>query len=110
MNMKRVHLRMRVLQVALDWLDRLWQLKPEFRNDRMATICCSSFTLILDAADEDSVATIGFQTEDCDDDFRSVVERGAVVVDAPSDKPWGARTAHVQGPGQLTFELEGPPN
>ena len=28
---------------------------------------------------------------------------------APSNRPWGARAAYLQGPGRLKFEIEGPP-
>jgi predicted enzyme related to lactoylglutathione lyase len=108
MNLNHIHLGVRDLRTALDWIDQVWQLKPDFQNDRMATICSSSFTLILDAAEADSVATIGFQSDDCDKDFRTVVDRGAIALDAPSNKAYGARTAHVQGPGRLTFEIERP--
>ena len=108
MNLNHIHIGVRDLRAALDWIERVWQLKPDFQNDHMATICSSSFTLILDAAEADSVATVGFQSDDCDKDFRTVVERGAIALDAPSNKSYGARTAHVQGPGRLTFEIEGP--
>ena len=108
MNLNHIHLGVRDLPAVLDWLDRVWQLKPQFQNDQMATICSSSFTLILDAAEADSPATVGFESDDCDYDFGAVLERGAVALDAPSNKAYGARTAHVQGPGRLTFEIEGP--
>lgn len=74
----------------------------------MATISFRSFILILDAAEEDSPATIGFETDDCDRDFEAVVGRGAVALDPPSNRPWGARVAYLQGPGRLKFEIEQP--
>jgi catechol 2,3-dioxygenase-like lactoylglutathione lyase family enzyme len=109
MNINHIHLSVRDLRIALDWLDRIWQLKPQFRNDRMATIPFGSFTLILDAAETDSCATIGFESDDCDRDYRSAIERGAVPIEPPSNKAWGVRAAYVQGPGGLRFEIEGPP-
>ncbi len=108
MNLNHIHVGVRDLDGALDWLDRVWQLKPEFRNERMATIPFHSFILILDAATEDTAATIGFESEDCDRDFAAVLERGAVALDPPSNKPWGARAAYLQGPGRLRFEIEQP--
>jgi predicted enzyme related to lactoylglutathione lyase len=84
-------------------------LKPQFQNERLATIVFGAFTLILDAAETDTVATIGFETDDCDRDFRAVVERGAVVLDPPGDRPWGSRAAYIQGPGALKFEIEQTP-
>lgn len=108
MNLNHIHLGVRDLGAALAWLEKVWQLKPQFQNDRMATIAFGSFILILDATEADSVATIGFESDDCDRDFRAVVERGAVALEPPSDKPWGVRAAYIQGPGQLKFEIEGP--
>jgi catechol 2,3-dioxygenase-like lactoylglutathione lyase family enzyme len=108
MRLNHIHLGVRDLRAALDWLDRVWQVKSQFENERMATMPFGSFTLILDAADTDSSATIGFESDDCDRDFGAVLARGAVALDAPSNKPWGMRAAYVQGPGNLKFEIEGP--
>jgi catechol 2,3-dioxygenase-like lactoylglutathione lyase family enzyme len=109
MNFNHIHLSVRDLSTALNWLDRIWQLKPQFQNDRMATLPFGSFTLILDAAETDSSATIGFESDDCDRDYRTVLERGAVAIEPPSNRAWGVRAAYVQGPGRLRFEIEGPP-
>jgi|SRR5262245_23575080 len=106
MYLNHIHLGVRDLPRALDWLDRIWQLKPQFQNDRMAAIGFGTFTLIFDAAEADSPATIGFESDDCDRDFRAVLERGAVALDPPSNKAWGTRAAYVQGPGRLKFEIE----
>ena len=57
---------------------------------------------------ESYAVPIGFESDDCDRDFRAVMERGAVAVEPPNDKPWGARSAYLQGPGRLTFEIEQP--
>jgi catechol 2,3-dioxygenase-like lactoylglutathione lyase family enzyme len=108
MILNHIHLSVRDLRAALDWLDQVWQLKPDFQNERMATIGFGSFLLILDAADADSPATIGFESDDCDRDFGTVVERGALPLDPPSNRPWGVRAAYIQGPGLLKFEIEGP--
>jgi catechol 2,3-dioxygenase-like lactoylglutathione lyase family enzyme len=110
MNLNHIHLGVRDLPTALEWLDRVWQLKPEFQNDRMATLHFGAFILILDAAEADSLATIGFESDDCDRDFRAVLERGAAVLDPPSNKAWGVRAAYFEGPGRLKFEIEGPPS
>jgi len=109
MNLNHIHLGVRDLRATLDWLDRVWQLKPQFQSDCMATIQFGSFILILDAAEANSSATIGFESDDCDRDFRTVVERGAVALAPPGDKAWGSRAAYIQGPGGLTFEIEEPP-
>jgi hypothetical protein len=50
----------------------------------------------------------GFESDNGDRDFKAVVERGAVVLEPPTDKEWGVRTANFKGPGELKFEIEGP--
>jgi uncharacterized glyoxalase superfamily protein PhnB len=74
----------------------------------MATLQFGAFILILDAAAEDSSATIGFESDDCDRDYRAVIQRGAVDLEAPANQPWGVRAAYLRGPGRLKFEIEGP--
>jgi uncharacterized glyoxalase superfamily protein PhnB len=108
MRLNHIHVAVRDLGGALDWLDRVWQVKAEFQNERMATLLFDDFTLILDSADTDSPATIGFESDDCDRDFRAAVERGAVPLESPDNKNWGIRCAYLQGPGRLKFEIEGP--
>ncbi|MCI0402006.1 MAG: hypothetical protein L0212_00600, partial [Acidobacteria bacterium] len=65
-------------------------------------------TLILDSSDNDSVATIGFESEDCDADYERLIKRGAQSIEKPADRPWGVRAAYVKGPGSLRFEVEQP--
>ena len=108
MKLNHIHVGVCDLTAALEWLDRVWKLKPQFHNERMATISFGSFILILDAAGVDSPATIGFESDDCDRDFKAVLERGAVALESPGNKAWGARAAYIQGPGKLKFEIEGP--
>lgn len=108
MRLNHIHVPVRDLGGALDWLDRVWQVKTQFQNDRMATLSFGDFILILDSADTDSPATIGFESEDCDHDFRAVVQRGAVPLEPPNNKSWGVRCAYIQGPGRLKFEIEEP--
>jgi uncharacterized glyoxalase superfamily protein PhnB len=64
------------------------------------------FGVILDAASDDSVMTLSFDSEDCDADYRTVASRGAETVEAPKDRPWGARAAYLKGPGAMTVEIE----
>ncbi|MEY2529780.1 MAG: Glyoxalase-like domain, partial [Verrucomicrobiota bacterium] len=65
----------------------------------MATLVFDGLTLILDSADADSPATIGFESDDCDRDFQAFVGRGAVSFEPPENKPWGIRCAYLEGPG-----------
>ena len=108
MRLNHIHVSVRDLDGALEWLEQVWEVKSDFRNERMATLNFDTFILILDAAVIDSPATIGFESSDCDRDFRAVVERGAVSIEPPGDKPWGVRCAYIQGPGALKFEIEQP--
>jgi catechol 2,3-dioxygenase-like lactoylglutathione lyase family enzyme len=108
MRLNHVHFRVRDLGVAVDWFDKVLRIQPGFRNDQMATFSFNSMTLILDAATDDVSATVGFESDDCDRDFETVVARGALAVEPPTNKPWGVRTAYFKGPGELKFEIEGP--
>ena len=108
MRLNHIHVTLRDLAGAVEWLNRVWQLKADFQNERLATFSFDAFILILDEGDTDSRATIGFESDDCDRDFRTVVERGAVAIEPPTNKPWGGRSAYLQGPGGLTFEIEQP--
>jgi catechol 2,3-dioxygenase-like lactoylglutathione lyase family enzyme len=108
MTLNHIHLRVRDLDAAVVWFEKILQVHPGFRNERMATFLFNSMTLILDTADDDVSAIVGFESDDCDRDFRAVVERGAVALEQPANKPWGVRTAYFEGPGELKFEIEGP--
>ena len=65
-------------------------------------------TLIIDAGSLDAPGTLGFESLDCDEDFRAAVDRGAISIEAPANKEWGVRTAYFKGPGALKCEIEGP--
>jgi len=108
MTLNHVHLGVRDLSGALEWLQRVWQVGPAFQNEAMATLQFGAFLLILDVAAEDSPATLGFESDDCDRDYRTVIARGAVPLEAPANRTWGVRAAYLQGPGGLKFEIEGP--
>ncbi len=106
MKLNHIHLAVLDLPSALAWLGQVWNARAGYHNDRMASVPLNGLTLILDAADHDAPATLGFSSDDCDGDFRRVVARGAVVLEEPSDRPWGVRAAYLKGPGGLTFEIE----
>ena len=108
MQLNHVHLRVRDLPAAVGWCESILGAHAEFQDERMAALSFGSFTLIFDAASEDVVATVGFSSEDCDSDFRAVVQRGATPLEPPANKPWGIRVAYFKGPGELKFEIEGP--
>lgn len=108
MKLNHIHLGVRDLPAAIGWLDQVWDVRPTFRNEHMAVIPFGSIILILDSTEQESVATVGFESDNCDSDYGRAVEKGAISEEAPSDKPWGARTAYIKGPGGLRFEIEQP--
>jgi len=106
MKVSHVHCRVRDLATAARWFEQVWQVVPVVYNERMAWLGFGEFGVILDAAPTDSVVTLGFDSEDCDADYRTVTGRGAETIEAPQDRPWGARAAYLKGPGGLTVEIE----
>lgn len=108
MRLNHFHFAVRDLSAAIGWLEQVWDVRPTFRNERMAVIPFDSITLILDSGDQESIATVGFESENCDIDYGRMIEKGAISEGGPSDKPWGARTAYIKGPGGLRFEIEQP--
>jgi len=107
-TLNHIHLQVRDLNVASDWFETILQIHPGFRNERMATFAFDSFILIIEAASDDAPATVGFECDDCDRDFRAVVERGAIALEPPTNQEWGIRAAYFRGPGSLELEIEGP--
>jgi uncharacterized glyoxalase superfamily protein PhnB len=75
-------------------------------NERMAWLGFGECGVILDVAPTSSVVTLGFDSQDCDADYRTVMGRGAETIEGPQDRPWGARAAYLKGPGALTVEIE----
>ena len=106
MRVSHVHCRVRDLATAARWFEQVLEATPVFNNERMAWLGFGAFGVILDAASTDSTVTISFDSEDCDADYRTVTGRGAETIEAPQDRPWGARAAYLRGPGGLTIEIE----
>jgi len=106
MKVSHVHCRVQDLPAAARWFEQVWQVTPVLHNDRMVWLGFGGFGVILDAAPADGVMTLGFDSEDCDADYRTVTGRGAETIEAPQDRPWGARAAYLKGPGGLTVEIE----
>jgi uncharacterized glyoxalase superfamily protein PhnB len=72
----------------------------------MAVLQFGPILLVLDQDEDETVTTIGWATADCDADFRTLVGRGAQVIEEPADRSWGVRVAYLKGPGRITLELE----
>lgn len=106
MKGSHLHLSVKDLPAALRWLNDVWRLEPTFHNERMAVLPFGEISIILDASTSDTIATLGFDSQNCDGDFLTVKARGGRVIEEPRDRPWGVRSAYVQGPGALKFEIE----
>lgn len=106
MRFNHLHVPVRDLPAALDWMAMVWEIRPTFEDGAMAVVAVYGASMILDAADEDGTATIGFASDDCDADHLLATERGAETLEPPSDRAWGVRAAYLRGPGRLTFEIE----
>jgi predicted enzyme related to lactoylglutathione lyase len=101
-----VHVSVRDLTGTLAWFATVWAVEPTYREERMAVLQFGPILLVLDQDDEETVTTIGYATADCNADFRTVVGRGAQVIEEPADRSWGVRVAYLTGPGRITLELE----
>jgi uncharacterized glyoxalase superfamily protein PhnB len=106
MEFNHLHVGVRDLPAALEWLAKVWDIEPSFEDGSMASVMLHGTTLILDSADEDAVAIIGFASDDCDGDYRQASDRGAETLESPQDRAWGVRAAYLRGPGRITFEIE----
>ena len=106
MTISHVHCRVKNLLGAVEWFTTRCEVVPSFSDTRTAVLQFGAFTLILDAASEDSVVTIGFNSADCNADCAALAARGARIVEPPQDRPYGARVAYLEGPGTITIEIE----
>jgi predicted enzyme related to lactoylglutathione lyase len=106
MEANHFHVLVGDLAGALTWFARVWAAQPTYQEERMAVLPFGPILLVLDQGEEETVTTIGFETADCDADFRTVVARGAKVIEKPADRSWGVRVAYLKGPGRITLELE----
>lgn len=100
------HVHVRDLDATLDWFAGIWAAEPSYREEEMAVLQFGPILLVLDRDDDETLTTIGYASGDCDADFRSVVGRGAEVIEQPEDRSWGVRVAYLKGPGRITLELE----
>ena len=77
-----------------------------FTREAMAT----TLGMNLKAPDENAPGfELGFKVDDVDEAFRQLRENGAPEVIAPTNRPWGQRTAYVRDPDGHLIELaQGP--
>ena len=83
------HVFVRDLPGALAWFAQVWAVEPTYRGERMAVLQFGPILLVLDQEEDETVTTIGYATADCDADLRTVVGRGAQVIEEPADRSWG---------------------
>jgi lactoylglutathione lyase len=50
-------------------------------------------------------AEVVFLVDDVDSQARQLAEHGAVIISAPTDRPWGHRTLHLADPDGFVVEL-----
>jgi len=98
MKVSRVHCRVRDLPAAARWFQQVLQATAVFNNERMAWLGFGEFGVILAAAPTDSALTLGFDSEDCDADYRKLTGRGAESIEAPQDKPWAHAPPTLKDP------------
>ena len=72
----------------------------------MSMFSFGSVSIIINDSEKDVPSTIAFWSNNCDHDYEDVIAKGAISIQEPENKPWGVRTAFIQGPGKLTFEIE----
>ena len=106
MKLNHFHVFVIDLSGAITWLKQIWGKEPTYKDSQMASYAFDSFTMIVDISDQDIPCTIGFASENCDEDYQKVIKRGAIALEKPNDKEWGVRAAYIQGPGKLKFEIE----
>lgn len=102
------HICVRDLATTLRWFERVWQLKSTHKGKTFAVLPFGSIQLVFDASNKDSLATLGLDSDNCDRECQSVVERGATAGEQPAGRSWGVRVAYITGPAGLTLEIEQP--
>lgn len=107
MKVSHIHVNVRDLKAAVEWMHRALGARPVFENERMAVIPLNGLSIIFDQADEDANVTIAFDSQDCAKDYEAIAARDiAKVIEPPARKPWGVVVAYLAGPGRVTFEIE----
>lgn len=108
MELGHLHIQFKNLPKSVNWMKQVLGKEPAYQNQNMAVFSFEHTSLIFDQGEDDTSVTIAFNSRDCDADFKRLRDRGAVVIESPTDQPWGVRAAYIQGPGKVTVELEQP--
>jgi hypothetical protein len=106
MQLKHLHVKVRDLHGAKDWLAEVLEMQPAFTLPTLAYYKFGDITVVFDQATDDADVTLAVHVDDCDDAFRRLTARGAVALSEPATQKWGVRSAYLQGPGGAVLELE----
>lgn len=106
MEIGHLHLGFRDFDGSVRWMKNVLGKEPGYSNQNMATFDFGHTSLVFDRSEADTVLTVALKSGNCEKDFLEIKSRGAQVIEGPTDQPWGVRTAYLQGPGQVTIEIE----
>jgi len=105
-QISHLHIEFRDLEKAVVWMKQKMNQAPTFQNSQMAIFQINELGINFDKAATDSKITLALKSLNCDADFKSLVEKGVEVIESPNSKPYGVRSAYIQGPGQLIIEVD----
>ncbi len=106
MKPDHIHIRVTDIEETVRWFETFLAMRPNYRDNSMAMYPLGELAILFDKSDRAMPVTIGFSSDNCDADFRRLVELGATAVKEPSDQAYGVRSAYLKGPGDLTIEIE----
>ncbi len=106
MKIGHIHIGFKNLESAVKWMSQKLGKEPGYSNPNMAAFYFDGINFVFDQSDTDSSVSLAITSESCDTDFESLTIRGAKTIEVPADQLWGVRTAYIEGPGKLIFELE----
>jgi len=106
MQLTHLHVGVRDLPRAKRWFQDILTCEPSLATPKLASFALGAVAVVLEAADDDLPITLAITAQSCDATHAELVRRGATSMTAPSDKPWGVRSAYLQGPGRITLEIE----
>lgn len=107
-TLSHIHVGVKDLKEVSQSIRKLWDIEPNYQDERMSSISFGKFTIIFDLSEEVAPVTIGFDSKNCDVDSQKLISRGAAIKETCQNKPWGVRATYIKGPGNLIFELEQP--
>ena len=106
MRLAHIHLPVHDLDATLAGFEKMFGLKPTYRDPHMAVLPAEPFPVIFDVETDACEGFLALASDDCDKDYQRLLSLGAVSKEPPQDNWWGTRSAYVQGPDNLIIELE----